>query len=424
MLNMWRWRALPWRRYRTSASQETWPVPITRCGRRRHGTVADSRCTGAASASAAHCTHPCPTSSPCSAQAPSFHRCPTAAVLVDASGSALITLPYCMTDVQEEVRVHLRRLLAQRLIAPLVTESLADLFGAQDSEGGSNTHADRSGDIVAMASAVVHSVTRSPSTLRYLVFSHENPRLRHPSWAPLWAPSPSLSIPSTVPCSSPAKPQATIHAGNKRPDEAVAEALDVRVTVVEKDAAEALVRPCLGEVVPLLGRQTCGSFLAVTATASGTLSATRSHSTKASTPTVTSAVPPPSPLPSLPVVAYWERCRVDSFIPSYVQVQAAVRHLLLRRRPTEGVTERAPSSAPAAFASVPQPPPARPLALVAVVAPDHLTELYSDFVDMLEREARQRSHEQHQQQRGATSGGPVQLLLFNSKGLAREHTAV
>ncbi|KAG5479430.1 hypothetical protein LSCM1_04692 [Leishmania martiniquensis] len=408
----------PVRRFRPSASWETRLASATHCHRLWHCCAAGCMCARTASAPAAHGAHPCPAGSPCSAGISCSHHCPTAAVLVDAGGSALVTLPYCITDVQEKVRAHLRLLLIQRLVTPLATGSLAEIFGECDSEGGGGTYADRSGDNAALASAFANNVTRSPSTLRYLAFSQERPLLRHPSWAPLWAPSLSSSIRSPAPCASPPKPQATTHAGAKQPDEAVAEALTVEVTRVENEALEALVRPCLGEVAPLLGRNARGSFLAVAVTAMRTTLATGSPSTRAATPSATPLVPSRSLLSSLPVVTYWERCRVDSFVPSYVQVQAAVRHLLSRRRPAAGVT------APAAFAWAPQRPPVRPLALVAVVVPDHLTELYLEFVDMLEREVGQPLHHQHSQQHGAAGGDPVHLLLFNSRGLIRECTTV
>ncbi|CAJ1024130.1 hypothetical protein IOCL2690_000387500 [Leishmania lindenbergi] len=414
--------ALSARRRCTSAFQETWLAPTARCHRQWHSTAASSPCAGAAATPAARHADPCPEAAPCSTQVLSSHSCPTAAVLVDTSDSALVTLPYCLADVQEKVRAQLRLLLIQRLLAPLVTESLMNLFGEQPREGSSDIHAGGSGDAAAMASTVVHSVTQSPSTLRYLAFSHKNPRLRHPSWAPLWAASPQSNTPSTSSCTPSVELNVEIHADAKRPDEAAVDAFDVRVTLVEQDAAETLVRPCLGEVAPLLGSHMCGSFRAVTTAAHSAMSATLSSpTTAAEVLSAKPAAPSPLPKPSFTAVTYWECCRVDSYLPSYVQVQAAVRHLLLRRRPTADFTANARSAVPTAFVSVPQLPPARPLALVAVVAPDHLTALYSEFVDMLEREGRQRLH---QQQGGATCGGPVHLLLFNSKGLVRKNAAV
>ncbi|CBZ26855.1 hypothetical protein LMXM_21_0901 [Leishmania mexicana MHOM/GT/2001/U1103] len=415
MLSVFRLSALPARRHRTTAFHETPLASAARCHCQWHSTLAASHCGEIAAVPAARRADPSLATSSCSAQVLSRHSCPTAALLADTSDSALVTLPYCLAEVQEKVRAHLRSLLVQRLLAPLLTESLADLFGDQDGEGSSNTHLDRSSDAAAMTSAVVHSVTQSLSALRYLAFSHQHPKLRHPTWAPLW----EASLLSNTPPS--AEPYAGIGAGAKRPDEAAVDAFDIHVTLMGQDAAETLVRPCLGEVAPLLGCRACGSFRAVTTAARNTMSAALSASTKADASSAQPAAPSPSPSlpPSLPVVTYWECCRVDSYIPSYVQVQAAVRHLLLRRRPTVDYTANAWSAAAAAFMSVPQSPPARPLALVAVVVPDHLTALYSEFVDMLEREGGERT-----QQRGATCGGPVHLLLFNSKGLAREYAVV
>ncbi|CBZ33925.1 hypothetical protein LDBPK_211130 [Leishmania donovani] len=425
MLSFPRLSALPARRCRTTAFHETPLASAARCHRQWHSTLAASNCGGIAAAPAARRADPCLATSSSSTQALSSHSCPTAAVLVDASDSALVTLPYCLAGVQEKVRAHLRSLLVQRLLAPLLTESLANFFGEQDSEGSSDTHPDRSGDAAAMTSAVVHSVTQSPSALRYLAFSHQHPQLRHPSWAPLWAASPSSNTPlSAAPRTSHAEPYAEIRADAKRPDEAAPDAFDVHVTLVDQDAAEALVRPCLGELAPLLGCRACGSFRAVTTAARNAVSAAFSPSTKAEAPPAQLSAPSPSLPPSLPVVTYWECCRVDSYIPSYVQVQAAVRHLLLRRRPTADYTANAWPAAAAALMSAPQLPRARPLALVAVVVPDHLTALYSEFVDMLERESGQWMQHQQHQRRGATCGGPVHLLLFNSKGLAREYAVV
>ncbi|CAG9573443.1 hypothetical protein LMJF_21_0901 [Leishmania major strain Friedlin] len=423
MLNFSRLGALPARRRRTTALHETLLASAARCHRQWHSTLAASNCGGIAAAPAARRADPCLATSSSSAQALSSHSCPTAAVLVDTSDSALVTLPYCLAVVQEKVRAHLRSLLVQRLLAPLLTESLADLFGEPDSEGSSDTHPYRSGDAAAMTSAVVHSVTQAPSALRYLAFSHQHPQLRHPSWTPLWAASPSSNTPlSAAPCTPHADPYAEIRTDAKRPDEAAVDAFDVHVTLVEQEAAEALVRPCLGEVAPLLGCRACGSFRAVTTAAHNVISAAFSPSTKVGAPSAQPAALSPSLPPSLPVVTYWECCRVDSYIPSYVQVQAAVRHLLLRRRPTADYTATAWSAVASAFMSAPRLPPARPLALVAVVVPDHLTALYSEFADMLEREGGHMM--QQQQRRGATCGGPVHLLLFNSKGLAREYAAV
>ncbi|GET88340.1 hypothetical protein LtaPh_2110800 [Leishmania tarentolae] len=422
MLGLSRMSALPARRCRTTAFHNTSRVPVSHCHRQWHSNSAPSNRDGLGAASLARRADPCLATSPCSTQVLSRHSCPTATVLVDTSDSALITLPYCLGDVQESVRAHLRSLLVQRLLAPLLRHSLADLLGEQENEGSSVTHLDGSGDSAAMASAVVHEVTQSPRTLRYLAFSHEHPRLRHPSWAPLWAATPlSSTPPSTVERTPPAEPYTEMCGETKQPNQAAVDAFDVHVSVVEQDAVEALVRPCLGEVAPLLGGHPCGSFRAVTIAACSTMPAAFSPSTTVEAPSAQPAAPSPS-RPLFPDVTYWERFRVDSYIPSYVQVQAAVRHLLLRRRPTADYTANARSTTAASFMSVPQLPPARPLALVAVVVPDHLTALYSEFVDMLEREGVQRLRQPHQ--RGATCDGPVHLLLFNSKGLAREYAVV
>ncbi|KAG5505742.1 hypothetical protein JKF63_05078 [Porcisia hertigi] len=420
MLNLSKASVLSVRRCCPSVLQGVWRASAASGHRRWRSTAAVYSSLRTATAPAARQADPHLKMPSYLAPALTSDNCPTAAVLVHASGTALITLPYCLVDVQERVRACLRSVLLELLLAPLLTEPLVDLCGEQSTDDSSAARMDRSGTTAAITSTVVHRVTRSPSTLRYLAFSHQDPRLRHPSWASLWAARLSSSTLSTAPCAPHTGPCVDLKAAANRPDGAAADPLDVHVQLVDQVGVKALVQPCLGEVAPLLGYDECGSFLSVTTTTTPkTTSETHKSIATAAALSATSGAPSPSLLPFSPAVTYWECCRVDSYIPPYVQVQAAVRHLLRRRRPSVNFTANALSAVPAACTSLPQRSPARPLAVIAVVAPDHLTTVYSEFVDIIARE-----RTQQQQQGHAACGSSVHLLLFNSRELVRECAAV
>ncbi|KAK7200101.1 hypothetical protein NESM_000060000 [Novymonas esmeraldas] len=346
--------------------------------RRRRSTAASSGGGGGVLQTAPSASASPP---PSTASALSSCCCPTAAILVDAGSSARTTLPMCLGTVQETVRAHLRSQLTERLLTPLLSKSVTDVLAQMNNSAANRERSRDSADdaMVTFTAAAIHGAASSPSRLRYLAFSHEHPQLRHPSWAPVWAPGSSWSA-----CAS--------SRDGDTGGAAVASAAVIHTTAVCRGSGggggEAEVEHALGDTTPLLGPDACGAFIAVTAA-----------STNASTGAV---------------VTYWERWRVDAFIPPCVQVQAAVRHVLRRRRPTAAYTASLLSRSRPAFALLP-PTPARPVAVVAVVSPDHLTEAYSAFLDLLQQERRAVLLEQAND----SGGGPVRLLLFNTSGLVR-----
>ncbi|KPI89025.1 hypothetical protein ABL78_1838 [Leptomonas seymouri] len=347
------------------------------------------------------------------------NACPTAAILTDTDGGAKISLEYCATTVRDTLQTHLRTLLVEQLLMPHLACGFSVEADRLDERGDCSEAAE-----LAINTLAVHSALHG---VRQVAFSAMPPRLQHRSWQPLWAAYRTylLSLSPTAHA-----PDVNTQVAEDGGGAAVAQAT---VCMLGREA----VRRQLGETRPLFGPADRGAFFHVTTppaagdaqsdVAGGAADAPASHAASEKERCFSSdnrrATPAgfPHPLPPLPTAlpvpasSVWECFRVDSYVPTFVQLQAAVRHLLRERRPSTSLREKAGAYVQTSRADSSE-LPARPLSAIALVVPDHLVDVYKGFLTELERE-RVEACAAITPSSGATCGGPVRLLLFNSAEL-------
>lgn len=337
--------------------------------------------------------------------------CPTGAILVDTDGSARVSLTHCTTTVHSTVQARLRALLVERMLAPLLTDSMEAFTSDADAES------------LALATLHVH---QSLQHIHLVAFSTMAPRLQHGSWQPLWAAYRHhlLSLASKEGAASARGREKIYHSMN---GDEHAEA--VRVSQVNANVMDA----CVGDAKPLFGSSAARTLFCVeqplfsqgsieerqgamaATTKSNLFPAPRSSVSSTSQGQATSheARSGTQAGAASRTASLWECFRVDSYVPSHIQLHAAVRHVLQTRRPASLHAASAENAKEVSLC-------VRPVCVIALVAPDHLVDAHVSFLEGLEKER----SEVLTGKNATNAGSSVQVLLFNSTSLVRVFCAV
>lgn len=344
---------------------------------------------------------------------------PTAATLVITDGSAHVSLAFCATTVHAVVQHRLRSLLVERCVAPLLPTVISD----EDDLG----EAER----LALATAAVQAALRRT---RHVAFFASSPLLQHRSWSPLCAAY-----------GRHLQRQQREHSGGiascSGNDEPHADDGDVVA------GQEGLEGPLFGTAPrgtffyvpgpPPGGFAAASASAAAVDEASGALGAVAGQrssllaqqgevdnaGTEAAAPALSSDSAATN-VEGISVAAglHWECFRVDAYMPAFVQLQAAVRHLLRARRPARSCWELddSPNADTRTHGDAAGRLAVRSLAVIALVVPDHHVDIFQAFLSELERERATTAAAAG----AADNNEPVQLLLFNSSGLVCVSDAV